>query len=109
MALNAYFCTVDENWNSAYPYAVGPTFYGVATNLSVDAISEDVTVYDGSTGMAEMKSDVKIDIFPNPASDLIAVQVDALVLENLMVELFDLNGKTGRFKSDLKRKYHCLF
>ena len=22
----AYFCTVDENWNSAYPYAVGPHF-----------------------------------------------------------------------------------
>ncbi|MFT4778690.1 MAG: hypothetical protein ACJAU0_002060 [Flavobacteriales bacterium] len=89
----AYFCTVDENWNSAYPYAVGPTFYGVATNLSVDAINEDVTIYDGSTGMAEMKSDVKIDLFPNPASDLIAIQVDGLVLENLMVELFDLNGK----------------
>jgi hypothetical protein len=43
--------------------------------------------------MAEMKSDVKIDLFPNPASDLIAIQVDGLVLENLMVELFDLNGK----------------
>ena len=24
----AYFCTVDENHNSAYPYVVGPTFYG---------------------------------------------------------------------------------
>ncbi len=23
-----YFATVDENWNSAYPYVVGPTFYG---------------------------------------------------------------------------------
>ena len=25
----AYFCTVDENWNSAYPYAVGPTYFGI--------------------------------------------------------------------------------
>lgn len=31
----AYFCTVDENWNSAYPYAVGPTFYGVKSASKV--------------------------------------------------------------------------
>ena len=41
----AYFCTVDENWNSAYPYAVGPTFYGVYANASVNNISEPTTIY----------------------------------------------------------------
>ena len=30
-----YFATVDENWNSAYPYAVGPYFYGNKTASKV--------------------------------------------------------------------------
>lgn len=41
----AYFCTVDSNWNSAYPYVVGPTFYGVYANAKVTTISEPVTTY----------------------------------------------------------------
>jgi hypothetical protein len=30
-----YFATVDSRWNSAYPYVVGPTFYGVRTAVRV--------------------------------------------------------------------------
>lgn len=41
----AYFCTVDGNLNSAYPYAVGPTFYGTKTAVKVTSITETVTSY----------------------------------------------------------------
>ena len=41
----AYFCTVNANWNSAYPYCVGPTFYGVKSASKVASISEAVTTY----------------------------------------------------------------
>lgn len=41
-----YFATVDANHNSAYPYVVGPTFYGVYNTPSkVTSISESVTIY----------------------------------------------------------------
>ena len=40
-----YFATVDQNWNSAYPYVVGPTFYGVKTAQKVTSITETVTTY----------------------------------------------------------------
>lgn len=40
-----YFATVDANWNSAYPYVVGPTFYGVRNTTKVPSITEPVTVY----------------------------------------------------------------
>jgi hypothetical protein len=40
-----YFATVDQNWNSAYPYVVGPTFYGVKNATKVTSITEAVTVY----------------------------------------------------------------
>ena len=41
----AYFCTVDEKWNSAYPYVVGPTFYGIKSALKVTSITESITTY----------------------------------------------------------------
>ncbi|MES2850125.1 MAG: YHYH protein [Bacteroidota bacterium] len=40
-----YFATVDANWNSAYPYVVGPTFYGVSANRKVASITDAVTIY----------------------------------------------------------------
>jgi hypothetical protein len=43
-----YFATVDANWNSAYPYIVGPTFYGVYANRKVTSILEPVTIYTGA-------------------------------------------------------------
>jgi hypothetical protein len=37
--------TVDDNWNSAFPYVVGPTFYGVKTASKVTSVTEPTTVY----------------------------------------------------------------
>jgi len=175
----AYFATVDENWNSAYPYAVGPTFYGVYANASVNNISEPTTVYvptpctdpvagfsyslnglsssftnssqitgsatyswdfgdsngsstssnptydystagtydvcltvtddcgnnntcqsitvsDSSSTVGNTKinfENLDLNIFPNPATDLIAIQVGTLVKKGLIVELIDISGK----------------
>ena len=92
-----YFATVDENWNSAYPYAVGPTFYGVYSNASVNNISESTTVYTGTTGISDADFEsMKVNIYPNPAADLIAIQISGLVKDNLQVNLFDLSGKLIR-------------
>jgi hypothetical protein len=90
-----YFATVDANWNSAYPYVVGPTFYGVYANRKVTSISETVTTYTPSaTGINEAEfNDLNINIFPNPASDLIAIQVAGLVKSDLQVSLYDMLGK----------------
>lgn len=90
----AYFATVDENWNSTYPYVVGPTFYGVAANRKVNSINEATTVYSGTTGITENEfKQMNISIFPNPASDLIAIQLSNLVEDDLLVELLDISGK----------------
>ncbi len=90
----AYFCTVDDNWNSAYPYAVGPTFYGQASNRSVNSINEATTVYTPlSTTYQDALNHLNISVFPNPASDLVAVQALGLVRNELTVELYDVSGK----------------
>ena len=90
----AYFCTVDENWNSAYPYVVGPTFYGVKTGVKVNSITESVTPYSGTPSL--VSSNVEVDqltVFPNPATDLVAAQMKGLNTVEWKVDLFDVNGK----------------
>jgi len=90
-----YFATVDQNWNSAYPYVVGPTFYGVVTAQKVTSITETVTTYTPSvTGIANtILNENTLTVLPNPASDLIAVQLKGINKETIQVELIDLNGK----------------
>jgi len=90
-----YFATVDANWNSAYPYAVGPTFYGVRSNAKVTSITEPVTRYlPSTTAISErgMES-LTFNVFPNPGNDILAIQADGLQQNNLLVELFDLQGR----------------
>jgi hypothetical protein len=90
-----YFATVDENWNSAYPYAVGPTFYGNKVAAKVTSVSESTTVYASEASITQLEIDqMAIDIFPNPASDLVAIQLNTLVDENLSVQLVDMTGRT---------------
>ncbi|MES2775591.1 MAG: YHYH protein [Bacteroidota bacterium] len=40
-----YFATVDANHNSAYPYLIGPNYYGNKTASKVASILEPVTIY----------------------------------------------------------------
>ena len=90
----AYFCTVDDQWNSAYPYAVGPSFYGVYANRKISTITESTTVYSPATAIQEITSkDFSFTIFPNPTADLIAVQMKGLVRLPMQIQLFDMAGK----------------
>ncbi len=87
-----YFATVDAKWNSAYPYVVGPTFYGVVSASKVTSVTEAVSTYT-RTPTNEVLSDINITIFPNPSADLIAIQMGALVKEDYTLELLDLTGR----------------
>ena len=88
----AYFCTVDENHNSYYPYAVGPTFYGVYSNASVNSINEGTTIYSPSVGIDESIEQLHFDVFPNPGMDLLAIQANGLVKNPLEVRLLTSSG-----------------
>lgn len=89
-----YFATVDANWNSAYPYVVGPTYYGVYANRKVTAISEATTVYIGTTSVrGQLREGLEFNAFPNPSNEFIALQALGLNKEDVKVELFDVVGK----------------
>ena len=90
----AYFCTVDENWNSAYPYVVGPTFYGERTGAKVQSITEAVATYAGTpNAIMDQPLDQLFTVFPNPSSDFVAAQLKGLNTIDWRVELFDKQGK----------------
>ena len=89
-----YFCTVDQNWNSTYPYAVGPTFYGVYANASVTSINENTSNYlpDPEISLSENAS-LEVLVFPNPTADLVVIQAQGVVKEDIQLTLLDLSGK----------------
>lgn len=89
----AYFCTVDSNWNSAYPYAIGPTYYGTKTGLKVNSITEPVTQYIPSASGLTTVNESQVSIFPNPTGDFIAVQLTALNENGVELRLTDMRGR----------------
>ena len=92
-----YFATVDANHNSAYPYMVGPEYYGTVTGGTVTSITETVDTYTSSMSLNQInESDFNITIFPNPASDIIAVQLDNTFQNDFTVMLFDSKGSLVR-------------
>jgi YHYH protein/Secretion system C-terminal sorting domain len=89
-----YFSTVDDKWNSAYPYVVGPTFYGVVSVSKVASVTETVSTYVKTTPTSEANlNHLQINVFPNPSADLISIQLGDLVKEDYIIELLDITGK----------------
>jgi hypothetical protein len=86
-----YFATVDANWNSAYPYAVGPYFYGNKTASKVTTIGETVTTYTSTAGVDE--KEISVNVFPNPTNDILIIQLNGLNKANTQIDLVDLNGR----------------
>ena len=70
-----YFATVDANRNSAYPYVVGPTFYGVKSASKVTSITESVTTYNAPLpltllGFDCLKREKQIDLVWSTSSEV---------------------------------------
>jgi hypothetical protein len=86
-----YFATVDANHNSAYPYVVGPNFYGNVVVSTVTTVPAGTTTYVLANDSFNL-NDTKFTLYPNPASDFIAIQTD-LVQSNLKVEIINELGQ----------------
>lgn len=92
----AYFCTVNAEWNSAYPYVVGPTFRGIKSGGKVQSITEPVTTYEPSTLVPAVAVSAAVGVYPNPVGDLLAVQVKGILRDGADVRLHDATGALVR-------------
>jgi hypothetical protein len=87
-----YFATVDSEWNSAYPYLIGPTYYGVKTGAKVNSVTETTTTYNPGVGIDELGF-TQVKIFPNPSNDILILQAVGLLKEDVSFTLSDIQGK----------------
>lgn len=86
----AYFCTVDEQWNSAYPYAVGPTFYGSIVAAKVQNVGEPVETYTPTTSVQEFNPSAFTIFFSS--NDLLIIQANDVIREQVIISIHDLTG-----------------
>ncbi len=101
-----YFTTVDANHNSAYPYAVGPTYYGNKTASTVTSVPSGTTQYTLATENFDI-SGINVKIYPNPAQEFIAIQTE-FHENNLKVTLIDELGKVIQTKDIFQGSTLCI-
>ena len=89
----AYFATVDANWNSAYPYVVGPTFYGTKVATKVTSITEPVSLYTPQSSGVKATGLNKALILPEPSGEFVAIQLNGLNEADVLVEFFNSAGQ----------------
>jgi hypothetical protein len=89
---------------------VGPTFYGVRNTSKVQTIGETVTTYNPVSAIAENDiTRIQVNIFPNPADDFFAVQVEGLLRERVQVYLLDASGKVIQQAQIMPGSTICYF
>ncbi|HEX2617571.1 MAG TPA: YHYH protein [Flavobacteriales bacterium] len=98
-----YFVTLDESSDPAYPYIIGPTYYGTvqAGNTGPQSGHNDIpssaVLYDpNATGIAEnvAATGAEVVLYPVPVTDALGVRTDGVALRGLRV--FDAQGRVVR-------------
>lgn len=103
-----YFTTVDANHNSAYPYAVGPTFYGNVVVTTVTSVPAGATQYNQPLSTASLDdANFKVVVAPNPAQEFIAIQTNT-TKNDLNVELIDELGKVVKTSKIVQGSTLCV-
>ena len=105
-----YFATVDANWNAAYPYVVGPTFYGTKVVTTVTSIPGGLTTYVSTTGVADANNEnLKVSVYPNPANDVLFIQSHLGGQTNRKVELVNALGQVVQTQTLFQGSTMCYF
>jgi len=111
-----YYTTVDDNYNSVYPYVVGPYFYGVKSTINMNApnnntsITETVTTFNPILGNTSFNLEkLNFKIYPNPVNEMIIIQSSEMITENLKADLIDEQGRIVRSKEFLQGSTICYF
>jgi hypothetical protein len=96
----AYFVTIDDKLQPAFPYTIGVTYYGTvpAGNTGPgsghNTISESVVTYTPNAEVAPQQIlSVKCSVFPNPSASVASFEIMPRDVNNFDVRLFDQAGR----------------
>jgi hypothetical protein len=80
------------------------------TASKVTTITEQVTEYTGTaSGINEVLNNNQFNIVPNPANDLVAIQLLGLTDSDIQIELLDLTGRKIQTSSILQGSTIAFF
>ncbi|MFI5173162.1 MAG: YHYH protein [Chitinophagales bacterium] len=102
----AYFITLDENGDAAYPYTMGPEYYGnvpagnTGPGSGHNTITESVETYVSIGNINEQQIEIKV--FPNPVSDYLYVFIEPVYQNNLKGSLTDISGRIIQSKENMQ-------
>jgi hypothetical protein len=93
----AYFVTTDSNGDPAFPYIMGPTYYGVVSNADIGPNAGNASIPAGvSCGtISEIQNmDISTDpgLYPNPFIDQFTITI-ADNLSDYTLDLYNLQGQ----------------
>ncbi|HEY0979215.1 MAG TPA: YHYH protein [Flavobacteriales bacterium] len=92
-----YHSTIDADSEPAYPYFIGPTYYGTVQPGNTgpqsghNTIPSDAVLYDPSTGLAEAASAITLTLFPVPAGHTLGIRALGSILQQAQVR--DAQGR----------------
>lgn len=92
----AYFVTLNEDRSPAYPYVLGPWFYGTVQpgntgpNSGHNTINEQVQVY---TSVNDVDNQFVFQVYPNPASSETHLFLAPSYNQNMTVSFFNAGGQ----------------
>ncbi len=96
----AYFVTLDNQGQPAYPYLLGPTYYGTVQPGNMGPGSghnnptEPVVTYNPATGTSEIEgAELDIRLWPNPADEVLNLEIFS---ENAVAGRADLLNALGQ-------------
>ena len=93
----AYFVTLDRQYAGAYPYTPGPTYYGVVPPGATGpqsghaVVNEPVTTFVITATFAAAV--LQVNVFPNPASTALTIDLQNGLLHDLQATLFNALGQ----------------
>lgn len=92
-----YFVTLDANSDPAYPYFIGPNYYGTVQSGNTgpqsghNTIPAGAVLYDPSTGIEEALAAEGVTLFPVPVVDELGIRANGAQLAQVTV--FDAAGR----------------
>jgi len=95
----AYFVTIDASLAPAYPFVIGPTYYGTVQTGNTgptgghNSPSGTVTTYSPTTGIANTNEKLSTLVYPNPTSDYLFFFINPIASNNFTATLVDELGR----------------
>lgn len=108
----AYFVTIDEKRFPAYPYVIGPRYYGsvqpgnTGPNSGKNTINEPVNVY---TSVNYAENELLFQVYPNPADDVLNFFLPPTYIQNMNAVLFNQTGQQVASMSNIQTSVNYAF